>query len=115
MDKPSKWRRRFTVSQHLQLTALLDRVYAVVHGPAHHLQCHEGEQNEADVANHRLIGPALARSQSRILLDVAKERLNGPAAHLAQNHRGEVRPQLVCDDVLVVAVTVSCYDQPQGA
>src|SRR5829696_7338536 len=109
-----KWRWRFAVSRHLQLPVLLYRAQALVYGSTHHLQHDVGEKNEADVANHRLIHPALACLQSRILLGVAKERLDGPATHLAQNHRGEVRSRVVGDDVLVVAVTVSGHDQPQG-
>src|SRR5215211_7650270 len=101
-----EWRRRFAISHHLQLPVLLDRAQALLHGSAHHLQYHKGEKNEADVSNHRLIHPALARLQSRILLGVAEKRLDGPAAHLAQNHRGEVRSRVVGDDVVVVAVTV---------
>src|SRR5829696_1104334 len=58
-------RRRLAVSYHLQLPALLDRSHTLLRSTAHHLQYHEGEQNEADVANHRLIHPALARLQSR--------------------------------------------------
>src|SRR5215207_9685773 len=110
-----EWRGRFAISHHLHLPALLDRTHALLRRPAHHLHNNESEKNEADVANHRLIHPALARLQSRILLGVAKERLDRPTAHLAQNHRGEVRPQVVGDDVVVVAVTVSGHDQPQGA
>src|SRR5215208_4674382 len=109
-----EWRGRFAISHHLHLPALLDRTHALLRSTAHHLHNDESEKNEADVSNHRLIHPALARLQSRILLGVAKERLDGPATHLAQNHRGEVRPQVVGDDVVVVAVTVSGHDQPQG-
>src|SRR5215207_5211306 len=109
-----EWRGRFAISHHLHLPALLDRTHALLRSTAHHLHNDESEKNEADVANHRLIHPALARLQSRILLGVAEKRLDGPATHLAQNHRGEVRPQVVCDDVVVVAVTVSGHDQPQG-
>ena len=74
-----KWRRRFAISHHLQLPALLDRAQALLRSTAHHLQHDKGEQNEADVANHRLIHPALAHLQARILLGVAKERLYLPA------------------------------------
>src|SRR5215218_4296172 len=109
-----EWRRRFAVSHYLQLPALLDRAHTLLRRAVHHLQYDEGEQNEADVANHRLIHSALARLQSRILLGVAKERFDGPAAHLALGYRGEIRLQLVGDDVLVVAVTVSGHDQPQA-
>src|SRR5215208_5345046 len=109
-----EWRGRFAISHHLHLPALLDRTHALLRTPDHHLRYDEGEQNETGVANRRLIHPALARLQSRILLGVAEKRLDGPATHLAQNHRGEVRPQVVCDDVVVVAVTVSGHDQPQG-
>jgi hypothetical protein len=109
-----EWRRRFAILCDPQLPTFLDAAHALSRTPDHHLQYDEGEQNETDVANHRLIHPALARLQSRILLGVAKERLDEPAAHLAQNHRGEVCSQVVGDDVLVVAVTVSGHDQPQG-
>src|SRR5215217_2210931 len=109
-----EWRGRFAISHHLHLPALLDRTHALLRSTAHHLHNDESEKNEADVSNHRLIDPALARLQSRILLGVAEERLDGPATHLAQNHRDEVRPQVVGDDVVVVAVTVSGHDQPQG-
>src|SRR3712207_6555672 len=110
-----EWRWRLAVSHHLQLPALLDRAHTLLRTAANQLHNDEGEQNEADVTNHRLIHPALARLQSRILLAVSKERLDGPAAHLALDYRGEVCSQVVCDDVLVVAVTVSGHDQPQGA
>src|SRR5215210_3177988 len=110
-----EWRRRFAVSHHLQLPALLDRAHALLRSAAHHLHYDEGEQNEPDMANHRLIYPALARLQARILLAVSKERLYLPTAHLALGYRGEIRPQVVGDDVLVVAMTVSGHDQPQGA
>jgi hypothetical protein len=95
-----EWWRRFAVSHYLQLPALLDRAQALLRRAAHHLQHDEGEQNEADVANHRLIHSALARLQSRILLGVAKERFDGPAAHFALGYRGEIRLQLVGDDAL---------------
>src|SRR5215210_6534748 len=109
-----EWRRRFAVSQYLQLPALLDRAHTLLHGSAHHLQYHEGEQNEADVAYHRLIHPALARLQSRVLLGVAEKRLYLPAAHLALHHPRKVGSRVVGDYVLVVAVMVSGHDQPQG-
>jgi len=92
-----------TIAYDLQLPALLDRTYALARILAHHLQYHDGEQNEADVAHHRLIHAALARLQPRKLLGVAKERLDAPAAHLAQNYRGEIPSRIVCEDVLVVA------------
>src|SRR5688572_21811251 len=107
-------RRRFAVSYHLQLPTLLERSHTLLRRAAHHLQYNEGEQNEADVANHRLIHPALTRLQSRILLGVAKERLYLPAAHLALYDARKVGSRVVGDDVLVVAVTVSGHDQPQG-
>src|SRR5215217_1416844 len=90
-----EWRMRFAISHHLQLPALLDRAYALLRSVAHHLQYDEGEQDQADVANHRLIYPALARLQSRILLGVAKKRLDGPTAPLALGYRGEIRPQVI--------------------
>ncbi len=45
---------------------------------------------------------------------VSRKSVSMDQAHLAQNHLGEVRPQVVRDDVLVVGVTVSGHDQPQG-
>ena len=102
-----EWRRRFAVSQHLQLPALLDRAHTFLRSTAHHLQYNEGEQIEPNVANHRLIHSAVTRLQSRILLGVAKERLYLPATHLALHHARKVGSGVVGDDVLVVGVTVS--------
>src|SRR3712207_6043963 len=73
-----EWRWRLAISQHFQLPPLLDRTHALLRSTAHQLQHDEGEKNEADVTNHRLIHSALTRLQSRILLGVAKERLDGP-------------------------------------
>jgi hypothetical protein len=75
-------RWRFAILGDPQLPALLDRPHALLRGPTHQLHNDEGEKNEADVANHRLVHPALARLQPRILLGVAKERLDGPATPL---------------------------------
>src|SRR5918994_2540941 len=109
-----EWRRRFVILCDPQLPTFLDSAHALSRTPDHHLQYDEGEQNETDVANHRLIHPALTRLQSRILLGVAKERLYLPAAHLALYDARKVGSRVVGDDVLVVAVTVSGHDQPQG-
>lgn len=103
-----------TIAHDFQLPALLDGAYSLVRAPSHHLQDNEGEKNQADVADHRPIYPALARLQSRILLGVAKERLDGSTVHLALHHARKVGSRVVCDDVLAVAVTVSGHDQPQS-
>ena len=62
---------------------------------------------------HCLIDPALASAQTRVLLAVAEDGLDLPAAALALHHRGQVGLQVVADDVLVVAVTVSGHDQAE--
>src|SRR5215207_789286 len=100
-------RWRFAILGDPQLPALLDGAHALVRVPTHALQYHKGEQDEAYMAHHRLIHPTLARLQPRVLLGVAEDRLDGPAAHLALDHARKVRPRFVGDDVLVVAVAVS--------
>src|SRR5215211_2470021 len=95
-----EWRRRFAVSHHLQLPALLVMRRTPEESVGSVLQYNEGEQNEPDVANHRLIHSALTRLQSRILLGVAKERLYLPATHLALHHARKVGSGVVGDDVL---------------
>src|SRR5688500_6574264 len=88
---------RLPTPHQLQRPTLLHGAYALLHGAAHHLQHHEGEQHEADMAHHRLIHSALARLQSRMLLGVAKERLDGPAAHLALYDACKIGSQVVGD------------------
>src|SRR6266511_2316162 len=60
-----------------------------------------------------LIRPTLTPFQPAKLLTVAEDRLDRPTAALAQYHVGHVARQVVADQVLVVAVTVSGHDQRQ--
>ncbi len=57
--------------------------------------------------DHRRIHAVVVHLRPCILLGLAKERLDAPPTPLAQFHRDELRSQVVCDDVLIVMVTVS--------
>jgi hypothetical protein len=89
-----------------QLPALLDRGNGLGGVEAEPLQDHKGEQHQRDVADHRLVGPALAGAQPGGLLGVAEGRLHAPAALLADHDGGKVRRKVASDEVVVVAVTV---------
>lgn len=67
------------------------------------------------MANHSLINPTLTSGQIGRLFAVAKNRLDRPAALLALHHGGQVKPLVVADQVVIVAVTVSGHDQPEMA
>src|SRR4029450_4207924 len=94
-----------------ELPALLDGADRFDRVDTEALQDDEGEQDEGDVADHRLVGPALAGAQPGGLLGVAEDRLHAPAALLADHDGGQVRRKVASDEVVVVAVTVCGDDQ----
>jgi hypothetical protein len=87
-----------------ELPALLDGGDALGGVDAKLLQHHEADQDQGDVADHRLVGPALAGAQPGVLFRVAEDGLHAPAAALAFHHAGQVGAQLMGDEVVVVAV-----------
>ena len=65
-----------------QLPAFLDRSQALGRVTAELLQHDEADQDQGDVADHRLIRPALAGTQPGVLLGIPEDGLHLPPACL---------------------------------
>ena len=79
------------------------------------LQNNERNQGRSEVTHKSLVDTTLTGGQSRVLYGVPEERLDGPAALLAEHGCGRIGVQVSGCQHLDIAVTVSGHDQPQSA